>query len=393
MLCVPSLAAAFIPACPFQSPLSDILRLTFQIPQTLSMWIFRNLYKKKKLSFGMIPGWLRTAAFLLIFTASGVAIAYAILALSGSFAPIVCVPVAFTFAFSMREPKKENHTPQRHKLPQLSLLVFFVIGSSLSAAGYVRDQHQTHVFIILYVIGMSFLLFFGWMARRMSKSVNETEIDATAWLLKSTPFQDPGFLRSLEKTTKLASVDPCYRPRVLASLVSLLPPLIASYETDSLHEDSRHENSSPENSLDEDPLNAISSDEILRQEKSQQEKSRQERLRLQDLLSCLATLSNFEDDDGTFWLLKEDKKSHPTLENTAKLRSKLMQLARLEDTEYSVPATQILKNFKLNDEENLEQKERVFGDAESVITLTELYSYEGVESSHDKPDNGYHSLA
>jgi len=52
---------------------------------------------------------------------------------------------------------------------------------------------------------------------------------------------------------------------------------------------------------------------------------------LEIYVSCLAILSDFEDYEGSFWLMREDAKQHPKLDSDPKeqsLRNKMVELAR-----------------------------------------------------------------
>ena len=73
---------------------------------------------------------------------------------------------------------------------------------------------------------MVILALYGWVSSGMSKSMAETgEIDAIAWLLKSTSSQDPTFFKKAGQMV----VGSQYQPRLLKSLMPLLSLLITSH--------------------------------------------------------------------------------------------------------------------------------------------------------------------
>ena len=67
-------------------------------------------------------------------------------------------------------------------------------------------------------------------------------------------------------------------------------------------------------------------------------------------VSCLALLSDFTDDKGSFWRLREDAKRHPKLE--APLRDKLRELENSQYIGLSGAATEALKKTLLDAEES-----------------------------------------
>ena len=127
--------------------------------------------------------------------------------------------------------------------------------------------------------------------------------------LITIPPQDPAtFFKIAGQMTRAGSSGFDYRPRLLESLLPLLT-LITSHNTHSTNEDSH----------------------------------------LEIYIACLAQLSEFTDDKGTFWCLREDAKQHPMLDQ--KLINKLVELADsphdfqggLKDA-----AANVLYNYRLN---------------------------------------------
>ena len=90
-----------------------------------------------------------------------------------------------------------------------------------------RLKHSSFIpFVTLYGFSMVILALYGWVSSGMSKSMAETgEIDAIAWLLKSTSSQDPTFFKKAGQMV----VGSQYQPRLLKSLMPLLSLLITSH--------------------------------------------------------------------------------------------------------------------------------------------------------------------
>jgi len=205
---IASLAAAFIPECPYNSSISTIIR-----------FIFRYLRKAlKRTEFGnKRRRWLRITIITILWFATGSLIAWVTIKFSSAYYLFVFIPIAITFEYATDDTKSERtikHTPQKYRLPHLTLLVFIVVASLLAAAGYFRNPQKLHIFIILYVVGMLLLFVYGLMASKMSKSLaGTTEIDAITWVLKLGTSPDPKLFQTLASGKRQACL--------WASLVSL----------------------------------------------------------------------------------------------------------------------------------------------------------------------------
>jgi hypothetical protein len=198
------------------------------------------------------------------------------------------------------------------------------------------------------------LLVFGWMANRLSKSLSVTgEIDAIAWLLKTTSKVDSRDL--LQKAGQLANsdVNSSYKSRLLELLFPFLSSLIKDHTEN------------PDGSGLE---------------------------YLEVYVSCLAQLSDFKEDPGKgIRLLWEDAKRLPDLQvedPQLELRKKLMELAT--DPRYDrnpnlkKAASALADIYKLNNDQR-----QGSGDADSIITLTESpHSYEEMELTSGR-NKGY----
>jgi hypothetical protein len=130
----------------------------------------------------------------------------------------------------------------------------------------------------------------------MAKSMVETgEVDAIAWLLTSTSSQDPESFKKAGQIASLGTDGPHYRPRLSKSLMPL-PSLLTSHHNDRI------------DMLEDQQMH-----------------------HLEIYVSCLAILSDFEDYEGSFWVMREDARQHPKLDSDPKeqsLRNKLVELAR-----------------------------------------------------------------
>lgn len=167
--------------------------------------------------------------------ASGSGIAYATIKKSSAYYLLVFIPIAITFEYAMKKPF--DHIPQKHRLPRFLLLVFIIIASMLAAAGYFRNPKKYRIFVILYVVGMLVLLFYGWMAGRMSKSLNETaEIDAIIWLLRLETSPNSDLFKKACRFLRGSGYSD-YKPKILESLMPLLSSLIVSDRSDMELED------------------------------------------------------------------------------------------------------------------------------------------------------------
>ena len=234
-----------------------------------------------------------------------------------------------------------------------------IITPLLAIAGYFRNPQKYYIFVILYIVGMLVLFFYGWMASGMSKSLDGTaKIDAITWLLKSETSPNPELF---EKACRIISGDSGgdYKPKVLESLMPLLSSVIVSHRPDM------------------EPKN------------------------LETYVSCLAYLAKFEDEEGSWLLLKEDARRHPKLEEFKGLRKKLVELAK-HQSRVGRDAGDILRyhgwdaqgqKLDAHAEEPVRlHKRQISGDAASVMTFVEsAHSYEDMEL-HSRHKGGYYSV-
>jgi len=160
------------------------------------------------------------------------------------------------------------------------------------------------------------------------------EIDAIAWLLKTTPPQYPAtFFKKAGQMTGSDSIGHHYRPRLLESLMPLLRPLITSHHgPEHPSSDTTHSHPSGLGVVD-DTGNVDEDDPQLKN--------------LEIYVACLARLSEFEDSKGDRICLWENARQHPELEQP--LIDKLVVLAN-DPLQVGLrsAAIQVLNNYKLD---------------------------------------------
>jgi hypothetical protein len=268
--------------------------------------------------------------------------------------------------------KRVNHNPQKYRLPRLTIWVFIFVGAALAAAGYFRNPKRYPIFIGLYVGGMLLLSFYGWMAGRMSKSLEPTaEIDAIIWLLSLETPPDPEIPALFEKlkTCRIIS-DPgdcdsepkspesykpkgpesykpkkspeSYKPKMLESLMPFLSSLIVSDRSD---------------------------------------------MELEPYVSFLAYLADFENEKGSWRRAWEDAMSHPRLEGP--LLRRLEELAK-DQSRVGTDARKVLDSFGKKGH----KKRQISGDSDTPSMMTfvgSAHSYEEMEL-HPRRKGGYYSV-
>ncbi|KIK02786.1 hypothetical protein K443DRAFT_5912 [Laccaria amethystina LaAM-08-1] len=366
---VTSLAAAFIPACPYNSTFSAIIKGTFDRIHKLSTYCIHKL--STDASCGRHIGrWGRRIIIIISWFASGSLIAWATIKFTSAYYSLVFIPIAITFEYAMK--KRVNHNPQKHRLPRLTLSVFILIGGTLAAAGYFRNPRKYLIFVGLYVGGMSVLFVYGWMAGRMSKSLEPTaEIEAIIWLLSlETPpdSEIPDLFEKLKTCRIISDPSDCdsepkspesykpqgpesykpkkspesYKPKMLESLMPLLSSLIVSDRSD---------------------------------------------IELEPYVSFLAYLADFENKQGSWWRVWEDAMSHPRLEKP--LLPRLEELAK-----HQSPVGEGARNVLYSFRSKGHKKRQISGDSDTPSMMTfvgSAHSYEEMEL-HPRRKGGYYSV-
>lgn len=102
LLIITSLAAAFIPECPFDSPFSTIIKFIFEFLGKFLDKYFPRKAQKDNSDQGRL--WLSIP----LCVGTGAAIAYGTLEYSFNILALVFIPLAITFEYAMLEPKDKN---------------------------------------------------------------------------------------------------------------------------------------------------------------------------------------------------------------------------------------------------------------------------------------------
>ena len=351
-----SLGGAFVSGCPFRSPFSSVIRFVFKILQTLSKRISSGCLSSKNLRWL----WIGTLTFLWI--ASDAVVAYATLR-SGTGFSLIFISAAFPFAYLAQQ--EIVHKPQKYKVSHLALWVFLFISLSMILA--ISFEYPT--FTILYALGVSGIVFVCWIFSKISKSMADTgEIDVIAWLLTTTPPQNPAtFFKKAGQMTGFLNIGCHYRPRLLESLMPHLTLLITSYHAPPEHHssDTYSPSSKPRRNFRIE-LKREKSDDVMDGRYSLptslslvdddmggpvDEDPHMKNLEI--YIACLARLSEFKDYEGSFWCLWEDTMQHPKLEQP--LIDKLVMLADPRhhfEIGLRSAATKVLNNYELDMEGN-----------------------------------------
>ena len=162
-----SLAAAFVPGCPFRSPFSDVIRFIFEILRGLSKRIPCERLRWLR--------WLRNAILAVLWLGSGIAVAYASLRASSWFS-LFFISVTIPIAYSTQ--REAIHKPQKYKISCLAVWAFILVTAFMLFAVWFKS---VAIFSSLYTVGAFKLVlaFACWMVSKMSKSMADTgEIDA-----------------------------------------------------------------------------------------------------------------------------------------------------------------------------------------------------------------------
>ena len=314
-----SLGGAFIPGCPFHSTISDAIRFIFKenpmISKSRVLPVFRYLPERlRRLSFIIFAGslWITSSAMVLLIPYDTFS--------NGIWFLLILIPASISIAYSAQQ--EVVHKPQKYEISHMASWVFL----SVSALTIPAVLAGIVAFFSVYSVILLFIILACVVIDNFSKSMVDTgEIDAIAWLLTTAPPQYPAiFFKKAAQMTSFDSIGRHYRPRLLESLMPFLTLLITSHRTPELP--SSGSNTHSPSSIDEDP----------------------HLKNLEIYIACLARLSEFTDHRGDFWILREDAKRHPKLEQP--LIDKLVVLAdprhRFDDLRSA--AIKVLNNYKLD---------------------------------------------
>ena len=210
------------------------MALLFDILQTFFQTILYGMLGLKKET----SRWLWMGFLAISGLAFGVVTPYATQQISNHWIVLSFVPSVFALAYAAQQ--KVDHATQDYQIPYLMGCVMLIVESLIVAAVSFARRWIFTPFQIMYSLAMVVLVLYGWMSSGMSKSMAKTgEIDAMAWLLRSTSSQDPTFFKKAGQLVSLPADyndglpkeyrSSQYRPRLLKSLMPLLSLLITSY--------------------------------------------------------------------------------------------------------------------------------------------------------------------
>jgi len=343
-LILASVAAAFIPACPFKSSLTTLIKLFFKfivlffkliLGRYQSPWILDIIkyYKTPRKRYdinrvqhdgeamglqttsesshvqdhvtvhqsGQVPHPKHSLLQLfMIGVLSSIVLVVLVLCIlkfnSGTYYALICLPFAASLSIFGDLPRSYERPP-RYGLEYWIFLASVVIAPFMIAASYYSDSRRDK-FMGLFFTGCGLHLLFTVFGARLFTFTPETrDTDAVAWLLVSTASQKPEHFRKAGRISNQPPKDksPYQHPKdsnydhrkasLLTSLQPLLSSLITSkFQTLNLHQDG-------------------TKDQALPAEKTKD---------LEIYVACLAQLSNFENFDGSIWK-NQSAVIHPVL--------------------------------------------------------------------------------
>ena len=304
-----AIVAAFIPACPFYSFLSTLIKLLF------------NLFPEYNLPERMVgpkisrmkPGLVRIVSITLVSVAMVVATIICVLRYSGAYYPLICFPFAAGVSI-LGNPPRSDQIPPKYGIQNWILLASVTIGLVLVIAGYFSTRPT--IFIGLFCAGGALVALFTIVGTQVYKFTPDTrEADAVSWLLKWTPSQKPSYFRKAGQISKQPKHEPAskYEHRkalLLNSLLPLLSPLITS--------------------------------------KIRYQASEGEELKTEDLeiyVACLAQLSAFTDSEGSLWK-NQAALAHPSPPNAESLTAILRTLEGNPNHVLRSAATDALRYYR-----------------------------------------------
>ena len=283
---------------------------------------------------------------------------------AGIWSYIFFIPAAFSMAFIAQF--EAVHKPQKYRISHLALWVFIPF-SVLMVLVMCFDAKLTRILLVVAAasdMGLANVIFCY-----ISKSMADTgEIDAIAWLLKTSPPQYPAaFFKKVGQMTGFDTIGCHYRARLLESLMPFFTLLIISHRAPE-HPSSDTPSPSSSLSLDEDP----------------------HLKNLEIYIASLARLSEFTDYEGGFWRLWEDARQHPKLEQP--LIDILVVFAnprhQFQDGLRSA-AAKVLNNYELDMEGKPMRSPATVEPAQSVATVLRsaaslMFNVNGLNSQEEQ---------
>jgi len=292
-LVVVSVAAAFIPACPFNSSLTALIKIILNLfpGYCLPKGIFPDKHSRTK-------WWIRRVSVTVISILVTIGMVFGVRKYSGSYYALMCVPFAASISTFAKLPKLDRRPPQ-FGIQYFILLASIVIAPVLIAAGYYTHTH-TSTFLGLFLTGCILIFVFAIAGSHIFKFLPDTqETDAIAWLLNRTSSQEPSYFQKAGQISEHSNHQPKqpedgsapahnFDHRKASLLTSLLPLL---------------------SSLITSKIQYRASQQKGTEDSASQEKGMKD---LEIYVACLAQLSAFTKSPGSF-LRNQSALEHPSL--------------------------------------------------------------------------------
>ncbi|KIM38902.1 hypothetical protein M413DRAFT_29830 [Hebeloma cylindrosporum] len=230
-LILASVAAAFIPGCPFDSSLTTLVKLLFKLfpgyTTKLSEKVVGSKFSKE------MPGLLQIISVTLASAAVLAVMVYCVLHYSGAYYALVCFPFAASVSIFGGRPKSDERPP-KYGIQHWILFASSIIAPFIIAASYFSDT-RLHTFVGLFSATVALLVAFTIGGVLLFKTMPNTgEIDAMSWLLEWSSSQEPSYFQKaaqISKPPKDAKKAPEEYVHRKSSLLKPLQPLLASLIT------------------------------------------------------------------------------------------------------------------------------------------------------------------
>lgn len=338
-LILASAAAAFIPACPFHSSLTTLIKLFFKFFP--GYYIPRRLIDNKFKPHSMRLALVRIMGTV---TVSGAVIAVMITCVlktnSGAFYALICIPFAAGVSLFGNRPRLDQR-PLKFGIQYWVFLASIFIAPFMIAPSYYSDT-RPKTFLSLFLVGCGLIAVFALSGIYLFKFTPETrETDAITWLLERTASQEPSHFQKAGQISKQPThkyedqerADSKYDHRQ-ASMLTSLQPLLFSLITSKVQYWIPWEKGTKDRALPEKDTKDLAI-----------------------YVACLSQLSAFDDSKGEIWKNKSAI-VHPTLSpsNTRSLVDALEKISDLEGESNSLlrsAAQDALKHYKTEGKESV----------------------------------------
>ncbi|KDR84283.1 hypothetical protein GALMADRAFT_237028 [Galerina marginata CBS 339.88] len=220
-LLMTSIIGAFIPASPFQSSFSDLIRNMYRIFPDYPLT--RN---DTSPTIIRISG-IMFASLAVIVTSAYLSQRYS----SGLYQPLVCFSAVGVFALMSKHPKKHAEMkPRLYDLPEWAIFSTITISGTLLVSAYLAQFIVPN--LITFGIAGILLVVQGYFGIKLSRFVPETTMaEAAAWMLRQSSAQ---YTIWFQKAGGIGSTE-IKKAVLFKDLLPLLAPLITSIPHQSVH--------------------------------------------------------------------------------------------------------------------------------------------------------------